>query len=239
VAVGVAVLVGADVQSVVSSNSAEGLFYVIPFALGGFAVAAYSSRRAALFGLALLVPAYVLYAVEDRGVSGGDSGSEWAASFFGLVLLVAWLVGAFVRSRREASTLEVQAARLEREAQLAAVQERARIARELHDVIAHGVSVMGLQAGAAERVLEIDPERAREPLQAIQSGAREAVFELRRLLGILREGEEPAALAPVPRLAQLASLVERVALYGGALTTGRTDAGGFRVLAGLPYEGVS
>jgi signal transduction histidine kinase len=323
VVVAVAVLLGADVQSIVSSNSAEGLFYVIPFSVGGFAAAAYSSRRAALLGLALLVPAYVVYAVEDRGVRRGDSGSEWAAAFFGLALLVAWLVGMFVHGRREEAALTAQAAWLEHEAQLAVAEERARIARELHDVIAHGVSVMGLQAGAAERVLGTDPERAREPLQAIQSGAREAVFELRRLLGILREGDEPAALAPVPRLAQLASLVEsvrtagldveisvegevqrtppgvelsayriaqealtnvlkhahassarvvlryrarelevevtddgsgarlngaghgligmreRVALYGGALTTGLTDAGGFRVLARLPYEGSS
>ena len=83
------------------------------------------------------------------------------------------------------------------------MEERARIARELHDVIAHSVSVIGLQAGAPQRMLDRDPERAREPLQSIQDGAREAVFELRRLLGILRDGDEPEALAPQPRLAEL------------------------------------
>jgi signal transduction histidine kinase len=80
--------------------------------------------------------------------------------------------------------------RIEREHQelsrAAVAAERGRIARELHDVIAHSVSLMGVQAGAVERVLERDPEHAREALRSIQSTARESVGELRRLLGILR-----------------------------------------------------
>jgi signal transduction histidine kinase len=86
--------------------------------------------------------------------------------------------------------------------------ERVRIARELHDVIAHSVSLMGVQAGAVERVLERDPEHARESLRSIQSTARESVGELRRLLGILRADQEPAGLAPQPGLSRLTALVD-------------------------------
>jgi signal transduction histidine kinase len=86
--------------------------------------------------------------------------------------------------------------------------ERGRIARELHDVIAHSVSLMGVQAGAVERVLERDPDRAREALRSIQATARESVGELRRLLGILRADQEPAGLAPQPGLGALAALIE-------------------------------
>jgi signal transduction histidine kinase len=318
------VLAGVELQALSSRDSAEGLFYVVPWSVAAFAVSAYGSRRASLLALVLLVPGYVVYALGDRSVRHGDAGSDWAASFFGLGLVVAWLLGGYVRSRREAAALTARAARLERETALAVVEERSRIARELHDVIAHGVSVIGLQAGAAERVLASEPERVREPLQAIQAGAREAVFELRRLLGILREGEEPASLAPLPRLAQLDALVEqversglavdlvvegdvrpvppgvelsafriaqealtnvlrhaqassarvlvryrpdmlevevaddgngaaaatdgaghgligmreRVAMYGGTLSTGRSESGGFRVHARIPYEAV-
>ncbi len=86
--------------------------------------------------------------------------------------------------------------------------ERGRIARELHDVIAHSVSLMGVQAGAVERVLERDPDKAREALRSIQFTARDSVGELRRLLGILRAQDEPFGTSPQPGLAALSSLVE-------------------------------
>ena len=104
--------------------------------------------------------------------------------------------------------LIAEAAELKREAKAAVADERSRIARELHDIISHTVSVIGLQAGAAERMLDRDPERARQPLQSIQERARESVLELRRLFGILRDGEERAELTPQPRLAQLGLLLE-------------------------------
>jgi signal transduction histidine kinase len=119
----------------------------------------------------------------------------------------------FARSE-PAYALIAEAAELKREAKAAVADERSRIARELHDIISHTVSVIGLQAGAAERMLDRDPERARQPLQSIQERARESVLELRRLFGILRDGEERAELTPQPRLAQLGLLLEQVHAAG-------------------------
>jgi len=92
--------------------------------------------------------------------------------------------------------------------------ERARIARELHDVIAHSVSVMVIQAGAAEQLLEETPERARGPLEAVQDTGRQTIVELRRLLGILREDGQELSLAPQPGLAGLDLLVEEMRQAG-------------------------
>ena len=155
--------------------------------------------------------------MEDRNVRVGGNDQRWSAAFWSLFALAAWLIGFVVRSRREAAAVAAEAARIESAAEMALLDERSRIARELHDVIAHTVSVIGLQAGAAERMLDRDPERAREPLQSIQLRARESVLELRRLLGILREDDQPAELAPQPRLAALDQLVEQVAAAGLAL----------------------
>lgn len=203
------ILVGASAQALASGDAAEGLELVVPWALGGYSVAAFNPRRGALTGLGLFAAAYAVYALEDRNITRGGQ-QVWAGAFWGLLVLVFWLAGVFVRSRREAASLAAAAAKLEHEAEIAVSAERARIARELHDLIAHTVSVIGLQAGAAERVLSRDPERAREQLESIQDRARESVLELRRLLGILREGEEQPELAPQPRLAALAPLLDRV-----------------------------
>jgi signal transduction histidine kinase len=85
-------------------------------------------------------------------------------------------------------------------ARAAVATERARIARELHDVVAHSVSVMVVQAGAAEEVLGTAAGRARDPLRSVQDTGRQALVELRRLLGVLRTDDSDAALAP-PRSA--------------------------------------
>jgi signal transduction histidine kinase len=136
-----------------------------------------------------------------------------------------WLAGSAVRDRRahaeaqraRAEAMEERAARMERERELAArmaiVEERGRIARELHDVVAHSVSVMVVQSGAARRLLERRPARAAEALQSVESSGREALTELRRLLGLLTEAVE-ADLSPQPGLGQLDALVERVGAAG-------------------------
>jgi len=92
--------------------------------------------------------------------------------------------------------------------------ERARIARELHDVVAHGVSVIALQADAATAALDSDPERAREPLRAIGVTARESLAEMRRLLDVLRAPDEEDPLAPPPGVARLPELVDRIRRTG-------------------------
>ncbi len=132
----------------------------------------------------------------------------------------AWWVGATVRMRREQVALvEERAALLERARQdvagRAVTQERLRIARELHDVVAHSMSVVAVQSGMAEHVLATQPERAGAALAAISESSRSALTELRRLLGVLRDDDEPAGdLAPALGVADLPALVERAAAAG-------------------------
>ena len=110
-------------------------------------------------------------------------------------------------------TLLARQAELQREreenARRAVLEERVRIARELHDVVAHHVSLMGIQAGAARRVMERQPETAQEVLGSIEASSRQAVDELHRLLGFLRRDGQTDGLAPQPDLARLPELVEQ------------------------------
>jgi signal transduction histidine kinase len=132
-----------------------------------------------------------------------------------LVTIPFWLVGYALRTRQlRADALADRAARLESEQALATraalAEERARIARELHDVVAHNVSVMVVQAGAALEVLSSSPDRARQALEAIESTGRGAMGELRSLLGVLSGPLEEAATAPQPGVAQLDCLLQQV-----------------------------
>ena len=153
--------------------------------------------------------------------------------------IAAWVLGDNLRIRRAyLRELEARAERLEREQEesvrRATAEEQARIARELHDVIAHNVSVMVVQAAAADDVFETQPARAREALQAIERTGRAALTELRRLLGGVRTTE----FAPQPGLAGLDALVEGVRAAGLPVTleveAGPQPGGGFRVKAKLP-----
>ena len=140
--------------------------------------------------------------------------------FFGGAVLggqVAW------RSARQRSGLESQTATIREQAgqlrESAIIEERLRIARELHDVVAHHVSGIGVQAAAARRVLDKDPEAAKGALARIESGSRDAVTQMRGLLGTLRMGESPSATtehAPEPTLADIPEMV--AARSGPALT---------------------
>jgi signal transduction histidine kinase len=172
-----------------------------------YSVAAHgtSLARASAGGLVLGVAAST-----DLIAGGLGRDSFWPFRF--LFLAGVWLAGRVVcRRQRQVGELTHRAVLLARDreerAAAAVAQERARLARELHDVVAHSVSVMVVQAGAAEQVLGSDPERAREPLRNIQATGRQTVVELRRLLGILRHGEHELATAPQPSLSQLDGLL--------------------------------
>lgn len=126
------------------------------------------------------------------------------------------VLGDNMRRRRErAEELVERAERAERERELLAAQqvrhERTRIAREMHDVVAHSLSVMIIQAGAARRQVRANPDRATESLEAIEATGREAMHEMRRILGVLRDDrpstEEPEHRAPQPSLGSLDDLV--------------------------------
>jgi signal transduction histidine kinase len=153
----------------------------------------------------------VVAVVANNGVHAGRVIPELA------VFAIAWVLGDNIRTRRAyLAELEARAARLEREREerdeRAVSEERARIARELHDVIAHNVSVMVVQASAGEELFDTDPRRARESLAAVASTGRAALTELRRLLGVIRSEEEneTANYAPQPGLEYLDELVRQV-----------------------------
>ena len=135
--------------------------------------------------------------------------------FFLLVVGGPWLAGRAIRHRRLAERhLEARAVAAEREreerARAAVAEERVRIARELHDVVAHAISVIVLQARGGRRSLPRQPEESREAFDSIEAAGREALAEMRRLLGMLRQDDDQLALAPQPSLRHLETLVEQV-----------------------------
>jgi signal transduction histidine kinase len=125
-----------------------------------------------------------------------------------VVLVPTWLLGDLVRARRVDADRRAEAAELavrEREARLRAdaAEERRHVARELHDVVAHAVSVMVIQAGAARQVMRTSPEQAEQSMLAVESVGRDAMTELRRFLGALSETDEAAGIAPQPGIQAL------------------------------------
>lgn len=147
---------------------------------------------------------------------------SWEASLVGLSGLVAaaLLAGAVLRARRaHIAALVERAARLEVErdqlSQIAAAAERARVAREMHDVIAHSLAVMVTMADGARAKLRRDPERAAEAVAAISNVGRQALADTRRLVGVLRDQTATGVeLAPQPGLAELATLISRLRATG-------------------------
>jgi signal transduction histidine kinase len=136
-----------------------------------------------------------------------------------LALVTAWVAGDRTRTRRQfVATLQERSELLERERaselRSAAAAERTRIARELHDVIAHGVSVIVLHARGAKEVFDTDPDAARRSLDLIEVTGRDALQELRAVLGALRTGTEGDGLEPPQRLSELDQLVHRTADAG-------------------------
>jgi signal transduction histidine kinase len=194
----------------------------------------------ALFTVAERAPQRVSFLAALAGATGiaaliiGQVGLQ--AGLSGLVqsllsVFVVWLIGTWAQERRRyIGTVEQRATRaeLEREqrAALAVAEERERIARELHDVVSHHVSVIVIQAGAALRAVDRRPADVRTALEAIDGSARSAMTEMRRMLGILGPGGGPArpdgaagvtadeALAPMPGLARLGELLEQVRAIG-------------------------
>jgi signal transduction histidine kinase len=226
-------LVGCSVVVAVGGEINRGPF--LPLALVLFTVAATCRRAVAFAGLAaslalLAVQALVL------SVSGRGSGP---ATGVALILIIVWLIGISAQQRRS-YTARVR----EQVATTAVTEERLRIARELHDVVAHSMTVVAVQAGFGEYVFDHEPAQAREALGAIQHVTREALADMQRLLGVLRQdgtgqppggqrpdgepadGLEPTRqlqLAPAPGLADLERLVSTTA--GAGVRVNVTRAG--------------
>jgi signal transduction histidine kinase len=164
-------------------------------------------RAIAALVCALAVIAAAMVVARGHGEPYDGTDIPWVA----LLCATPWFVGRAMRGRLdESALLQRRAQRLERERVEAVTGERARIARELHDVVAHSVSVMVVQAGAAERVLGRDPAAAVEPLRSIQETGRQALVEMSRLLGLLRDGGEELGLAPQPGIEQLDALLAQM-----------------------------
>jgi signal transduction histidine kinase len=167
----------------------------------------YDRSRSAI-GYAVAVSTAAIVVHNDPSDSIGDF------AFIVFILSVAWFAGLALGSqlRSKADALE-RAERAERERELRALaavsEERARIARELHDIVGHSVSVMTVQASAVRRLLREDQEREREALQVVEETGRAALAEMRRLVGVLRRPEEAPTLVPQPSLEYVDKLVEQ------------------------------
>ncbi|HWT23419.1 MAG TPA: sensor histidine kinase [Solirubrobacteraceae bacterium] len=170
-----------------------------------FLLGAVTDARQSRVGLVVTVVAAAIVVHNGPDPAPGDY------LFTPALFAIAWLTGFALRERAaHAEAAEARAAQAEREreenARRAVFAERVRIARELHDVVAHHVSVMGIQAGAARVVVDRDPVKAKEALSAIEASSRQAVVELHRLLGFLRQAGDRDERAPTPRLSELPRL---------------------------------
>jgi len=192
-------------------RDANSPFFVVVLFLP-WCMATYNERPRAIAGLVFM---------EAVGIWANARFAEtvvdyvWVAAFIG----VSWATG-FILSRRSerARELAERAARLEREqleaAERAVAGERQRIARELHDVIAHSVSVMTVQAGAVRRLLLPEQERERQALEAVEATGREALTEMRRLVGLLRDKGTMPDFAPQPGMETIDTLLDGVRAAG-------------------------
>jgi signal transduction histidine kinase len=174
--------------------------------------ARWASRLALGMGLCAASLAQLRWPEQDSSIAGNIA----IVVFQTLPFALAWVLGDSMRTRRAYfAQLEERAARLEKEreaqAKVAVAAERARIARELHDVVAHNVSVMVVQADGAAYVLDAAPDQAKKALETISSTGRQALAEMRRLLGVLRTGEhqEGGEYVPQPDVEQIEDLVEQ------------------------------
>jgi signal transduction histidine kinase len=216
---------GTVLAVIVASGLAGAALFLPPFFFGPailvavYSVAAYGSRWVSVAGLAL---AEVGLAAVQLTPFGFEFEGLALVVFMG-VLAAAWLLGHFAHNYRayavrlEERTAELKRAR-EELARRAVAEERLRLARELHDVVAHAMSVIAVQSGVGAHVADSRPEEVGKALAAIEATSRAALTELRRLLGVLRQDSEPrASLAPVPGLANLEGLLAEVAKAGLAV----------------------
>jgi signal transduction histidine kinase len=193
--------------------------------VAAYSVAAFSDTRTGLIGAGLV--AFV-------PVAGFVVGDLSIVEVFFILLFngASWSAGQLVRTREEeARSIGLRSAALEREAEertrAAVADERARIARELHDVVSHGLSGMVFAAAGAERVLDRDPRLAQDALRSIQSTGADAAAEMRRLLGMMRGAPIAGSPDALPAIADVDELVARARRSGGAVslaTDGELDA---------------
>lgn len=183
--------------------------------LGVYAATAHSGRRRRTVWIVVGAVVGLLTTIALLGVLSPHEDLPPVAVFgIAVVHITAAIIGEVVHDRRlRIVELGERAARAEAERDLlareAVMSERTSIARDLHDVVAHGMSVMVVQAGAAQRLLASQPDRAAAALEQIQATGREALGEMRRMLGVLRNEDSATSLAPQPTLDDLGAMVQR------------------------------
>ncbi len=180
-----------------------------------YSTASLTGLRQAIIGGVIAAVAITIYYAADRGNDGAAQAVSTYATYG-----AAWAIGIFVRSRREyTSVVEEHAALLERDrearAREAVAGERARIARELHDIVGHALNLIVIQSSGAQRVFESKPDLARETLSSIESTGRNALGDMERMLGMLRSTQaNDDALSPQPGLSHVDSLAAQVTEAG-------------------------
>jgi len=202
-------------------------FFFFGALLATWAVAEGNPNRLGVVGYGAAIATLVLVVSRFPADSSGAD-YVWVTVFFTAAWLAGFAVGLRARQAREAETrFRLAEERRRVEAETAVATERARIARELHDLVAHSISVMTVQAAGVRRLLRDDQARERDALGTVEETGREALAEMRRLLGILRGEDDGAELQPQPGLARLQALAAE------------TRDGGFPVelsVEGDPYE---
>jgi signal transduction histidine kinase len=191
-------------------GSPEGWGVAVPPMIAAYSVSRWERRYPTWWALpigAVLGACWVGFDPMNHTLTTKLAGLVWMSPWF-----IAWLVGALVRSRAQNS----EARRLAREqrAQQAVAEERNRIARELHDVIGHSVSVMTVQASAVRRRLTPEQAVERQALETVEAAGREALAEMRRMVGVLRDQGDEAGREPPPGLGQVDRLVEKFRTAG-------------------------
>jgi signal transduction histidine kinase len=185
---------------------------IIASVIAAYSLFVHATARRAVTGGALLLAAIATQSASQHQELGNFA---WAVVLMAGVAAVGWTVRS--RTQRvdhlEQEALDLERAR-EEQARQAIAHERARIARELHDVVSHSISVIAIQAQAVQRRLGPGHEKEVEDLRAVESTARQAMVEMRRLLGVLRADGESLPLAPQPGLSQLPALVDRATKAG-------------------------
>ena len=213
---------------------------VLPILISLYALAVYRSVRAAwiAFGVSLVVAtasAYIAAAALDNGVlSPFGADAPASASQFGVLMLIATLIGVTMGNRRRYLVALIDRARdlareRDQQAELATARERARIAREMHDIVSHSLTVMVTLADGSAATSARDPERAADAMRRVAETGREALGDMRRMLGLLSEpGDQSGAaageLAPQPDLRALPELVDDFRALGMPVTL-RTQRG--------------
>jgi signal transduction histidine kinase len=203
---------GMALLRLLAHNSLRGLAFTSVLLAAAYSLGAHASFRRAVAGLLLTTP--VVFVISNAGDLGlilgkGDGGGPGVTlALFQLVAF--WLAGVLVHARRQTASLAARSAELQRQAEQAAAAERARIARELHDIVAHHLSVIVLQAAGTRA----SGKPAGPSLEKIENSARQALAETRRLLGVLREPDEEAGLGPQPGIGDLSELAASVRAAG-------------------------